>query len=56
MSTTRTDWMPKAPDLARIAAFCDNHGFGILLRRQAERLAAARRLSAARESGFLDQT
>ena len=42
MSAARTDLMPKAPNLERIAAFCDSHGFGLLLRRQAERLAAAR--------------
>jgi hypothetical protein len=42
MSTARTDLMPKAPNLERIAAFCDSHGFGLLLRRQAGRLAAAR--------------
>jgi DNA polymerase-1 len=31
------------PDLQRVAAFCDEHGFGSLLRRQAERLARATR-------------
>jgi 5'-3' exonuclease len=30
----------RAPDLARVAAFCDTHGFGTALRRQAERLTA----------------
>src|ERR1700683_2055473 len=28
----------RAPDLAQLATFCDTHGFGSLLRRQAERL------------------
>jgi DNA polymerase-1 len=37
-----TDLICGAPDLPRIAAFCDCHGFGSLVRRQAERLAAAR--------------
>ena len=36
------DLQCRRPDLQRIAAFCDSHGFGTLLRRQAERLAAAR--------------
>ncbi len=30
----------RTPDLARIADFCDTHGFGSALRRQSERLAA----------------
>jgi DNA polymerase-1 len=30
----------RAPDLAQVATFCDTHGFGSLLRRQAERLTA----------------
>jgi DNA polymerase I len=34
----RSDLQRRAPDLERIAAFCDTHGFGTLLRRQAERL------------------
>jgi DNA polymerase I len=33
-----SDLQRRAPDLARVAAFCDTHGFGTLLRRQAERL------------------
>jgi DNA polymerase I len=33
------DLQRRAPDLERVAAFCDAHGFGSLLRRQAERLA-----------------
>jgi DNA polymerase-1 len=36
------DLQCRRPDLQRIAAFCDRHGFGMLLRRQAERLAAVR--------------
>jgi hypothetical protein len=32
------DLQRRAPDLERVAAFCDAHGFGPLLRRQAERL------------------
>jgi DNA polymerase-1 len=40
--TDRTDLMCRPLDLERIAAFCDRHGFGLMLRRQAERLAAAR--------------
>jgi 5'-3' exonuclease len=32
------DLRRRAPDLARVAGFCDRHGFGTLLRRQAERL------------------
>ena len=35
------DLRRRAPDLERVAAFCDVHGFGSLLRRQAERLARA---------------
>jgi DNA polymerase I len=42
MSTARADLLCRTPDLRRIAAFCDSHGFGSLVRRQAERLAAAR--------------
>lgn len=41
MNAGRTELRCRAPNLERIAAFCDSHGFGILLRRQAERLAAA---------------
>jgi len=33
----------RAPDLERVAAFCDTHGFGTALRRQAERLACVSR-------------
>jgi DNA polymerase I len=36
------DLLCRRPDLRRIAAFCDSHGFGTLLQRQAERLAAPR--------------
>jgi len=42
MNTTRTDLLRRAPNLDRISAFCDSHGFGMLLRRQAERLPMAR--------------
>lgn len=35
----RADLRRRVPDLAGIASFCDTHGFGTLLRRQAERLA-----------------
>ena len=42
LTTDRTDLMCRAPDLERISAFCDRHGFGLGLRRQAERLAVAR--------------
>jgi DNA polymerase-1 len=42
MQTVRTDLQLRAPDLARITQFCESHGFGSLVRRQAERLAAAR--------------
>jgi hypothetical protein len=38
----RADLLCRAPNLERIASFCDCHGFGNLLRRQAERLVAAR--------------
>jgi 5'-3' exonuclease len=41
LTTDRTDLMCRPPDLERITAFCNRHGFGLLLRRQAERLAAA---------------
>ena len=34
----RADLQRRAPDLERLAAFCDTHGFGPMLRRQAERL------------------
>jgi len=37
------DLQRRTPDLERVAAFCDSHGFGSLLRRQAERLARATR-------------
>ena len=39
-SVSAADLQRRAPDLARLAAFCDTHGFGSLLRRQAERLTA----------------
>jgi DNA polymerase I len=42
LTTDQTDLMCRAPDLAGIAAFCERHGFGVALRIQAERLAAAR--------------
>ncbi|MFI4868761.1 MAG: 5'-3' exonuclease H3TH domain-containing protein [Steroidobacterales bacterium] len=38
------DLQRRAPDLERVAAFCNAHGFGSLLRRQAERLARATRI------------
>jgi len=41
MNAVRTDLLCRTPDLERITAFCDSHGFGMLLRRQAERLAVA---------------
>lgn len=37
------DLQRRSPDLEQVAAFCDAHGFGSLLRRQAERLARATR-------------
>jgi 5'-3' exonuclease len=42
MNVARADLLCRRPDLQRIASFCEYHGFGNLLRRQAERLAAAR--------------
>lgn len=42
LNTARADLLCRTPDLARIAAFCDAHGFGSLVRRQAERLATVR--------------
>jgi DNA polymerase-1 len=42
MNAVRTDLQCRAPDIKRITAFCDSHGFGSLVRRQVERLAAAR--------------
>ncbi len=36
----RVELQRRAPDLVRIADFCETHGFGSLLRRQSERLAA----------------
>jgi DNA polymerase I len=42
LEAARMDLTCHAPDLPRIAAFCDYQGFGSLVRRQAERLAAAR--------------
>jgi len=38
MDTRHADLQRRAPDLAQIEAFCSGHGFGSLLRRQAERL------------------
>ena len=38
IAAVRADLQRRAPDLERVAAFCDTHGFGTLLRRQAERL------------------
>lgn len=37
----------RAPDLEGVGRFCDTHGFGLLLRRQAERLAAQAAIRAA---------
>jgi 5'-3' exonuclease len=42
MNVARTDLLCRTPDLQRIASFCECHGFGNLLLRQAARLAAAR--------------
>jgi DNA polymerase-1 len=42
INAVRTDLLRRVPNLDRIASFCDCHGFGSLLRRQAERLAVAR--------------
>ena len=42
LTTDRTDLMCRAPDLQGMAMFCERHGFGTALCRQAERLAAAR--------------
>jgi len=42
IDAVRADLLCRAPNLERIASFCDCHGFGNLLRRQAERLVAAR--------------
>jgi 5'-3' exonuclease len=39
MTAAHADLQRRAPDLAQIEAFCSGHGFGGLLRRQAERLA-----------------
>jgi 5'-3' exonuclease len=39
IEAVRADLQRRAPDLERLAAFCDTHGLGTtLLRRQAERL------------------
>jgi 5'-3' exonuclease len=38
MQTRHADLKRRAPDLALIAQFCESQGFGMLLRRQAERL------------------
>ena len=43
MDAMRADLRRRAPDLERVAAFCDTHGFGTALRRQAERLDRATR-------------
>jgi DNA polymerase I len=42
-SISAADLQRRAPDLERLASFCDSHGFGSLLRRQAERLTAPTR-------------
>jgi DNA polymerase-1 len=42
LTAARGDLLCRAPDLRRIEAFCDFHGFGSLVRQQAQRLAAAR--------------
>jgi DNA polymerase-1 len=42
LNAAHADLLCRAPDLRRIEAFCDFHGFGSLVRRQAQRLAAAR--------------
>ncbi len=41
MTARHADLQRRAPDLAQIEAFCSGHGFGGLLRRQAERLGLA---------------
>ena len=41
MQARHADLQRRTPDLARIAEFCDAQGFGLLLRRQAERLGLA---------------
>jgi DNA polymerase I len=38
IAAVRADLQRRAPDLERLSAFCDTHGFGPMLRRQAERL------------------
>lgn len=38
INAVSADLQRRAPDMERVAAFCDTHGFGTLLRRQAERL------------------
>jgi DNA polymerase I len=38
IAAVRADLQRRAPDLERLTAFCDTHGFGPMLRRQAERL------------------
>lgn len=38
IEAARADLQRRAPDLERLTAFCDTHGFGPQLRRQAERL------------------
>jgi 5'-3' exonuclease len=42
LNAARADLIRRAPDLTRISAFCDCQGFGTLLHRQAQRLAAVR--------------
>jgi 5'-3' exonuclease len=44
LPVTRERLRRRAPDVPAIGSFCDQQGFGTLLRRQAERLAADRRL------------
>jgi 5'-3' exonuclease len=39
-ATQRADLARRAPDIAAISAFCASHGFGTMLPRQAERIAA----------------
>jgi DNA polymerase-1 len=39
MNAVRSDLLCREPDLRRIADFCDCHGFGSLVRQQAQRLA-----------------
>jgi DNA polymerase-1 len=41
MAACHADLQRRAPDLAQLESFCSGHGFGALLRRQAERLMLA---------------